>query len=95
MKFMTETREEGRIVEMSRAEVAAFRRLVLAVEGKEMAEVYNGGLADEWRMFYDREHPDMSKTFNVIEEWVKQRCNLNEMANAVEIFRKAIGEGDA
>lgn len=92
MKFMTETREGGRIVEMSHEELAAFRRLVLAVEGNEFGDVYDGGFADEYRRFYNSDHPDMSKTFNVIREWIQQKCNLNEMQNAVDAFRKAIGE---
>ena len=92
MKFLTETKTEGRIVEMSAEEVRAFRRLVLAVEGNEFEEVYNSGFGDDWRKFYREDHRDMSTTFNVMANWVEQRCNLSELEHALDGIRKAIGE---
>jgi hypothetical protein len=92
MKFLTETKEGGRIVEMSHDEIRAFRRLVMAVEGEELIEVFGGYFADDWQHFFKAEHPDMSKTFDVIAAWITQKCNLNEMEHAVSAFKVAIGE---
>lgn len=90
MKFMTETKDGGRVVEMTPREVSEFRRLVLAVEGKELLEAYNSGFLDSERIFYDSDHPDMGNTFSVIHNWFVNKCNLNEIEHALAGLRRAL-----
>ncbi len=90
MKFMTETKSGGRVVELSEEEMRAFRSLVLAIEGLELGAVYNSGLPDGWQHFYACEHPDLSTTFGAIEEWMRRKCSVNEFEHALEGLKKAI-----
>lgn len=90
MKFLTETKDGGRIVELSADELREFRSLVLSVEGQELGQVYNAGMVDGWHRFYDEDHPDMSRALYVIAEWYRAKCRLNEIEHALSGLKVAI-----
>jgi hypothetical protein len=88
MRFLSKTAENGWVVEMTAAEVNEFKKLILAVEGKEITDQYY--LVRDPDYFYAEQHVEVATALDAIRSFYSAHFRLNEVERAYLTLKSAI-----
>jgi len=90
MKVLSETKDDGRVVELTHDEWSEFLKLACAVEGKTQVETSWDFRVEDRQRFATDAPVDYSTVFGNITAFYLAKFRLNEMQRAVDMFRESV-----
>ncbi len=90
MKILSETIENGRVIELTREEWWEFQKLAQAVEGKTVEEMHHLRVMTDNRPYIQDAIIDLRGVFGAIEAFYRAKFSLTEMQRLIDLLKQSV-----